>query len=425
MLPTNVNKSRTRNYSLIEELENEHQVRINIDHKKIVRDFEERTSKAGGLLDVSELEALVKGLNKILYTKSLVDEWLNMRNAVLVNELDTETWDIPNIQNENVSTQALDFHSCLSLLCFLQKRNDLQMKDAVINISNEWLPLDPETKAKQVWDLFCMLLLVYCSFSVPYSIAFMPSDSTRLTPMDYSDIAIDIVFMIDISLTFVTKVDIKGVTEVRIKFIAIHYLSTWFFPDLAGSFPFDLVIAAIMGPGGNLGAMKLIRMVRLVRAAKFINKLNKLKEREGMEAFGAAIGISSAMFILIFSAHFLGCFFTLLAGSESDKENWVMHYNPDLVDADDVTRYILALYWAVISLTTMGYGDVVPVTHFERMFAIIVALIGAVVFSHCMGTISSLIIQVAGVEDRCQVPPTHLSFTTYRSLALPPLAEIR
>ena len=403
MLPANSSWSRTKPSLLIEESEQENKVKLCIDHKKLVRDFEERTSKSGGLLNVSQLESFVTGLNKGLFVKSLVDEWLNMRNAVLVNELDTDTWDIPHIQNENISTKALDFHACISLLCFLQKRNDLQIKDILIDSSNDWLPLDPETKAKQVWDLFCMLLLVYCSFSVPYSIAFMPSDSTRLMPMDYSDIAIDIVFMVDILLTFVTKVDIQGVSEDRIKFIANHYLSTWFFPDLAGSFPFDLVIAAIMGPGGNLGAMKLIRMVRLVRAAKFINKLNKLKEREGMEAFGAAIGISSAMFILIFSAHFLGCFFTLLAGTESDIENWVAHYNPDLVDADDFTRYVLALYWAVISLTTMGYGDVIPVTHMERLFAICVALIGAVVFSHCMGTISSLIVQVAGVEDRCQV----------------------
>ena len=395
-------KIRTRN-SFIEKAENENQVKFSFDHKKLIREFGERTFTSGGLLDVSQLEALIKELSKVLYSKNLVDEWLNIRNTALMNELDTETWDAPNVQKESLRTEKLDFHAFVSLLCFLQKKQDLQKTETQFDASKDWFPLDPETKTKQIWDLFCMLLLVYCSFSVPYSIAFMPSDSTALTPMDYSDIVIDIVFMIDISLTFVTKVDIHGATEVRIKFIAIHYLSTWFFPDLAGSFPFDLVIAAIMGPGGNLGAMKLIRMVRLVRAAKFINKLNKLKEREGMEAFGAAIGISSAMFILIFSAHFLGCFFTLLAGTESDIENWVAHYNPDLVDADDFTRYVLALYWAVISLTTMGYGDVVPVTHMERLFAICVALIGAVVFSHCMGTISSLIVQVAGVEDRCQV----------------------
>ena len=111
--------------------------------------------------------------------------------------------------------------------------------------------------------------------------------------------------------------------------------------------------------------------------------------------------LGSALFLLVFSAHVLGCFITIIMQSEPDN-NWLLHYNAELANGDSWVRYLTAMYWATVTLTTMGYGDIVPVTNVERIYVIMVALVGAVIFSHCLGTISSLISQVAGVEDRVQ-----------------------
>ena len=61
----------------------------------------------------------------------------------------------------------------------------------------------------------------------------------------------------------------------------------------------------------------------------------------------SVIGIINALFIIIFTAHILGCAFTMLADSESGY-NWVVHYEPALLTASNDVRYIVCVYWAII-----------------------------------------------------------------------------
>ena len=96
--------------------------------------------------------------------------------------------------------------------------------------------------------------------------------------------------------------------------------------------------------------LKLIKMLKLIRVIKFMNKLEKLKQNEGFEAFGAAITLLSAAFGLFFTAHLLGCFYTILLSYEGGDENWLVNYNPDLASADVTIRYGVALYWAIITI---------------------------------------------------------------------------
>ena len=292
-----------------------------------------------------------------------------------------------------------DFSLFISLICDVMTYQQQKLDPPIgAYLKMFELPVDPDSDGKQIWDLFVLSLLMYCSFSVPYSVTFLDTDSPSDT-LSNIEVFIDSLFLFDMLLSFLTAYEEKGFVVRDLRRISVHYLQTWFLLDFAGSFPFDRVLQLIATtqPGVSstnlLRALRFIRLLKLLRGVRLLSKLSHLAQKEGLENFSGLIGIVSAVYLLVFVAHTLGCIFTLLIGVD-ESENWLEHYNPALVDAENFVRYVVAVYWAIVTITTTGYGDVLPVTETERLFAIFVALLGAVVFSYSVGTISLLVSQV-------------------------------
>ena len=49
--------------------------------------------------------------------------------------------------------------------------------------------------------------------------------------------------------------------------------------------------------------------------------------------------------------------------------------------------YCASVYWAMTTVSTVGYGDIVAKTSTERIINIIFMIIGLAVFNYIMGTI--------------------------------------
>ncbi|MBR2100159.1 MAG: two pore domain potassium channel family protein, partial [Eubacterium sp.] len=57
-----------------------------------------------------------------------------------------------------------------------------------------------------------------------------------------------------------------------------------------------------------------------------------------------------------------------------------------------------ALYWAAISLTSVGYGDITPVSDIGRLFTIISAIVGLAVIALPSGIITAGYIEILNKE---------------------------
>ena len=165
-----------------------------------------------GLLASSKIQLLISTLG-IEIRNSVLKLLINKRSEDEDKSV-CEVWD----GNLGSSQVEFNFRAFLHLLFdihdYLHSHQQLSETEPESIFSfKDRFPIDPECFEKQLWDGFCMTILLYCSFAVPYSIAFAqntPGD--QLSIMDYVDIAIDVVFLFDIALCFLTAYEDQGFT---------------------------------------------------------------------------------------------------------------------------------------------------------------------------------------------------------------------
>lgn len=61
------------------------------------------------------------------------------------------------------------------------------------------------------------------------------------------------------------------------------------------------------------------------------------------------------------------------------------------MDHDEMYQLLVSCYFALTTLSTVGYGDYFPISNEERVFAVIIMLGGVAFFSYIMGSFVEII----------------------------------
>ncbi|KAG9402212.1 Potassium voltage-gated channel sub H member 5 [Aphanomyces cochlioides] len=268
--------------------------------------------------------------------------------------------------------------------------------------------INPKDSNSVLWDIFMGVLIAYSGVTVPLIVCF-PGFQTS-SDWTWANGIIDVCFGIDIIRNFLVGYhDERDELVVNHKEIAKKYLKTWFLLDIVSTIPIES-ITTYFGNQSTSHSFSSIQLFRILRVARII-KLTRLAK---LQAFFAkaetAFGFNAGMVRLVrlvlyvlFISHLLACFFHLL-GQPNDPPTREPSENPPVTwlcppdvrmrcvrwESDSV-RYLYSLYWVITTLTGVGFGDVVLVNVFERMYAILAMIIGASVFGFVIGNISTLL----------------------------------
>ena len=135
--------------------------------------------------------------------------------------------------------------------------------------------------------------------------------------------------------------------------------------------PFDLRFIRIF---------RVFRILRVLKLARFTNALERLKESFRIVKYEFIVFIIGILFLIYVSSVFI----------------WMFEYP---VQPEKFSSVIHCFWWAVTTITTVGYGDMAPVTTGGKIFATIIVLLSLAIISIPSGLLASAISEVKNKES--------------------------
>lgn len=247
---------------------------------------------------------------------------------------------------------------------------------------------------RMTWDILMMLLLFYIALSLPYSMGF--GQSKTLQDLDG---ILDFVFCFDILLNFRTSyaINVAGNDVVILdgKKIACRYAKSWFFLDFMSSVPFDLLTAGLMPSfqparllkmGKIAKVMKLLKIKQMLKGCEGSEIMVQMEEKSASKASQTMTRLVKLMCLNLLLAHWLACF-----GATVDNSHLDAYFDGAKDVPTRMQKYLAAVYWAMTTLSTVGYGDILPTTDAERGYAMFAMVVGGAFYGYIIGSVTSIV----------------------------------
>ena len=246
---------------------------------------------------------------------------------------------------------------------------------------------------KKLWTVINIVLLLWTAIVTPYQICFIDSSSSAWFAID---LFIDTLFFLDIFLNFFSAyIDFEGKLVTDLRQIVRNYLKGWFLIDFVGVLPFQY----LGDMGGYNRLVRFSRMPRLYKVLRIVRlfKMVRLLRSQACIAkivsfFRLATGLIRMVkfcFTVLLVVHVIGCFWYYLAKfDEFGPDTWVFRYG--MLDFSTEEIYLASIYYVIQTLATVGFGDIVPYSSKERVFALLLMGVGVGFYSYTISNLSTI-----------------------------------
>jgi len=225
-------------------------------------------------------------------------------------------------------------------------------------------------KFDTAWRILVILSVVIQATLFPLDILF----NLRFQAWYYFlDVGITLVFLLDFLENIYRYKRIRQHTVFKDIYWDTYSSRKYFVADALAILPYALLFSH---PAWQL--LRMFKWVKVFRTMRFY-QIRNIRNSAGISFWYLILG-----FFLL--SHAFSCLWLWIHGFDSSMSN--------------IDNYVQSLYWIITTLTSVGYGDIVPTGNIEMLFTIFLQLFGVGVLAFLVGTVVGIFTKKNPAEQR-------------------------
>ncbi|XP_052197957.1 potassium channel SKOR-like isoform X2 [Diospyros lotus] len=327
------------------------------------------------------------------------EEETNRANGV--EEVEKE-YQVDDLRDRIRSSRGSTINLIQNELGLDRNRRRIYSRESVIyglkDLSNGMV-IHPDNRLYQVWVKFILLWAVYSSFFTPLEFGFFRGLPEKFFVLD---IIGQVAFLFDIALQFFIAYRDSHYKMIYKRIpITLRYLQSSFFIDLLACMPWDMIYKAC-GEREGVRYLLWIRLCRVRKVTDFVQKMEK-----DIRINYLFTRIVKLIVVELYCTHTAACIFYYLATTlPPDQEGYTWIGSLKLGDysyshfreIDLWKRYITSLYFAIVTMATVGYGEIHAVNIREMIFIMIYVSFDMILGAYLIGNMTALIVKGSKTE---------------------------
>ncbi|KRX00772.1 Cyclic nucleotide-binding protein [Pseudocohnilembus persalinus] len=256
----------------------------------------------------------------------------------------------------------------------------------------------PISTSRFIWDLIIILILALYFLIIPLVIAF-DKDFVEFIKFDFLHSLLIGFLLFDILVNGNTAVFNKGVIVLEKREIVYRYFQDGMISDLLG---LASIITYKIKPieWEYYNFLQILFFLKMYNFSRIYQRI-EMRFRLGPK-ISNVFNLVNLIIIVLYICHLFACLWLWISRQQQKigVETWVNVLG--ITEQSWDIQFLYSYYFMVVTMVTVGFGDMSPVNHLEVLVCIVTMLIACVVFAFVMNEIGQILQKLKQAQEEIE-----------------------